>query len=746
MERRSYSAAFSDWCNTSGGTSPRVGSCVGAGRASGSVEPVPLSALAPFAASKSLGVDSASSEPPALWRSHSESAPRIDQDSSLGNVVRMEHSAPMACSAATRRSSIMSLAFSTRASSLECGRPRAHTTDGPSPSQAHVASAVPSTNHLELLVSPRRRAQVAKAHELRSQGGRFPCLRQGGAASAGADALVKSAPSSVPQRNSSTRWVPVQSQDSPGELAAAAAGPAARASAASARQASIESVVAPLHTSSVVELAVGTPPVPSAPPSPPGRPHPQESPAATTAGAASDQQSAVESCDAVGAEPGDAGAVDAAGGSGACDQTPASGSSPSVGGGSSDSALSGGGTTDGQQSSSSHGAGLARHASPRLLAVPGRFDALAVETSAPDEAPQEALANEALANGALTNEAPTDAGATSEGLTNKAPNDARLPANQCTDNDSPVRGRSPAAAGPPVAPSATGRVASAEHAAGALEARADSSAAGAAHVTLSMPPHPSVSSLDGGGAASAVSSGGERSAAVRPALRGPWRSRSPTSVGGLGRASRDGGGARSDGRHGSRDGAAGAGRRCSKDMRRGSFGCSSGGGGSPTRLLKRRSSKHLASTANLAMPTELDPETAATVRNVFRLLDFDCSNVLRADEIAYFAHHVGKLPQRYAEILDRQEGILVTEFAEICIAMITKHGQQRFDRLIHSLVGSLEEQHRRKQAYWQGIANAIDDNWSRVLIPCLYTAGIVLLFVGRLPDDDVHTGIGWMPG
>jgi len=63
---------------------------------------------------------------------------------------------------------------------LECGRPRAHTTDGPSPSQAHVASAVPSTNHLELLVSPRRRAQVAKAHELRSQGGRFPCLRQGG--------------------------------------------------------------------------------------------------------------------------------------------------------------------------------------------------------------------------------------------------------------------------------------------------------------------------------------------------------------------------------------------------------------------------------------------------------------------------------------------------------------------------------------------------------------------------------------
>ena len=66
--------------------------------------------------------------------------------------------------------------------------------------------------------------------------------------------------------------------------------------------------------------------------------------------------------------------------------------------------------------------------------------------------------------------------------------------------------------------------------------------------------------------------------------------------------------------------------------------------------------------------------------------------------------------------------------------MITKHGQERFERLIQSLVGSLEEQHRRKQAYWQGIAQGVD-SWSRVVIPSLYTIGITILFLGRLPDS-----------
>ncbi|KAL3894773.1 MAG: hypothetical protein SGPRY_013716, partial [Prymnesium sp.] len=79
---------------------------------------------------------------------------------------------------------------------------------------------------------------------------------------------------------------------------------------------------------------------------------------------------------------------------------------------------------------------------------------------------------------------------------------------------------------------------------------------------------------------------------------------------------------------------------------------------------------------------------------------------LDGEEIAYFAHHVGKLPEQYSDIVHRKE--------------------ERFERLIQSLVGSLEEQRRRKQAYWQGIANGVD-YWSRCIIPGLYTAGLAAL-------------------
>ena len=34
---------------------------------------------------------------------------------------------------------------------------------------------------------------------------------------------------------------------------------------------------------------------------------------------------------------------------------------------------------------------------------------------------------------------------------------------------------------------------------------------------------------------------------------------------------------------------------------------------------------------------------------------------LNSEEIAYFAHHVGKLPEHYSDLVDSPEGILITE-------------------------------------------------------------------------------------
>ena len=80
------------------------------------------------------------------------------------------------------------------------------------------------------------------------------------------------------------------------------------------------------------------------------------------------------------------------------------------------------------------------------------------------------------------------------------------------------------------------------------------------------------------------------------------------------------------------------------------------------------------------------------------------------------------------------DGILITEFAGLCIEMILKHGQTKFDHLVQDLVNSLDEKARARKVFWQGQAHRVDQV-CRLTIPALYTVSLSVMLAARIPDE-----------
>ena len=162
------------------------------------------------------------------------------------------------------------------------------------------------------------------------------------------------------------------------------------------------------------------------------------------------------------------------------------------------------------------------------------------------------------------------------------------------------------------------------------------------------------------------------------------------------------------------------------------------GGAPPGGLFKKRTSRlvqHDATVLKSILATDIDGVDAALVRRAFHLLDEDQRGFIEMPRMEVFLTHFGNSVDAAALLaIDNGDQMWDTaEFTQLCVELIDDLGAEWFERVLASIEDTRQSQHEQIKLLWHARAVAVD-SWARLLLPCGYYLGCIVLFLVRLPD------------
>ena len=116
------------------------------------------------------------------------------------------------------------------------------------------------------------------------------------------------------------------------------------------------------------------------------------------------------------------------------------------------------------------------------------------------------------------------------------------------------------------------------------------------------------------------------------------------------------------------------------------------------------------------------------------LLDDNRNNLLGPEELEIFLHHMGNL-SNYSTFSKSvyEDSWTVEDFSSLCLAALTKHGEQRFGILLKGLIDTRTDEHLVEKIAWQRLGVRVDGICQRIF-PIAYALCLVALFSFELPD------------
>ena len=174
-----------------------------------------------------------------------------------------------------------------------------------------------------------------------------------------------------------------------------------------------------------------------------------------------------------------------------------------------------------------------------------------------------------------------------------------------------------------------------------------------------------------------------------------------------------------------------------EDLHRSDGYNSTDGGSSSTNEqsdLRAKVKKRRPSLEFTQQTSSLDPVQGALVRQAFRLLDDNRNNLLGPEELEIFLHHMGNL-SNYSTFSKSvyEDSWTVEDFSSLCLAALTKHGEQRFGILLKGLIDTRTDEHLVEKIAWQRLGVRVDVICQRIF-PIAYALCLVALFSFELPD------------